>query len=83
MATGFEVKFARRQSQRGNDKIATTMFVSDDGTTGVPVVGTTVFPLAGEAVIPTGRVCVDADTNQEEIPGVYVTRATYRAKASV
>ena len=81
MAAGQEIMGSRVSNDASKQKSGTMLFVSDDGTTGVPVVGTTFFTPAGGSVESglTGRVCITVTVQPEVLPGVYYHVAQFVA----
>ena len=74
MAAGQEIKGSRRTHGHGKQRFATRLFISDDGSTGVPAAGDD-YP--GDSGI-TARVCVGAPTVEPEvIPGIFYHAAQY------
>ncbi len=81
MAEGMEIMGSRDESTDGKLGRGVMIFVSDDNSTGVPVVGTAFFTPGGGSVESglTGRLCIKVDTKPEVFPGIYYHVAHYAA----
>ena len=83
MAAGSEIMGSRKERVTGKMTYGTMLFVSDDGVTGVPVVGTTYFtPKGGSAETGTncaGRICIEVQDDPEALPGLVYHVATFAA----
>jgi len=81
MAAGIEIKGSRQTRVDGKMTHGVMLFVSDDGTTGIPVVGTTFFtpPSGSEGTGIVSRRCVSVATDPEVLPGLHYSVAQFSA----
>lgn len=73
MAAGQEIKGSRQTRTDGKRRYATRLFISDDGSTGVPAAGDAYPDDDGISA----RVCVDVSVEPEVIPGLFYHIARY------
>ena len=74
MSAGFEV-VGRRESVHGNRMNAVAFYISDDGTTNIPVRATTEFP--GDSTGVNARKCIAVDDDENVIPGLHFHTAQF------
>ena len=79
MAAGSEVRGSRSDGDQFFRKTGTMLFVSDDGTTGIPVTGTTFFTTKAAATetAPNGRICVGVTSDWNSVSGLCVSTARF------
>lgn len=73
-SSGAEVAYSRVLTPQPSRNLAQITFVSTDGSTGIPAVGTA-FP--GDATPLTARYCLGAPADTTSIPGLYIHTASY------
>ena len=81
MAAGSEIKGSRQEIVQGKVTHGIMLHVSDDNSTGKPVVGTTYFTPGDGSVESgvTGRICTRVKTDPEIFPGLYLHTGTFSA----
>lgn len=75
MAAGSEIKGSRSTNVGGKLTEATQLFVTDDGTTGIPAIGA---DYTGDAAGIMARKCISVRTDPEYFPGIYFHVVTFR-----